>query len=40
VRREVERGIERKELLYGELNLNDDLIKEIIQALVTNANGM
>ena len=40
VQREVERGIEKKKLLYGRLDLNDDLTKEIIQTLVAKANGM
>ena len=40
VRREIEQGIERKELLYGRLDPNDALTKEIIQTLVTKANGM
>jgi hypothetical protein len=40
VRREVERGIERKSLLYGRLDLNDDLTKEVMQTLVAKANGM
>ena len=40
VYREIEKGIEKKKLLYGKLNLEDDLTKEIIRALVNKANGM
>lgn len=40
VRREVGRGIERKKLLYGRLDLDHDLTKKIIGILVTKANGM
>jgi hypothetical protein len=40
VRREVVRGLENKKLLYGGLNLDDDLTKEIIRTLETKANGM
>ena len=40
VRREIEQGIKRKKLLHGRLDLDDDLPQEIIQTLVTKANGM
>ena len=40
VQREVGRAIEKKKLLYGRLDLNDDLTKEIIQTLAKKANGM
>lgn len=40
VRREVEQGIEKKQLLRGKLDPDDALTKEIIQTLITKANGM
>ena len=40
VHREIEQSIERKELLFGRLNLDDDLAKEMIRTLATKANGM
>ena len=40
VYREIEKGIEKKKLLYGKLDPEDDLTKEIKRALVNKANGM